>query len=130
VIRPDHTFEYQWQFDLASSWSVGLWFQSRDTLYLNVMPVLDTFRRYDSDKLIDSMVLSADQKPNLIGASEYLAAVLSGGGQDRHPAPNKLVTSKGRLYNIGINGKPITRSVKHALTGKSVVPWFALVRTP
>lgn len=79
-LREDSTFRYEWQFDLASSWSVGTWRVQKRTLHLNIKTVLDTLTREGQP---DSLVLSADEKSNRIQVEDFAITLITGGGQGR-----------------------------------------------
>jgi hypothetical protein len=41
-LKKDLTFKFTWNFDLYSSWTIGKWTFSNDTIYLQVKLILDT----------------------------------------------------------------------------------------
>lgn len=73
-LNPDHTFEYEWNFDLASSWNVGTWKLGDDTkVYLIVTEVMDTVKEDGKS------VLSSDKTSNTITQMEFaLQSITSG----------------------------------------------------
>jgi hypothetical protein len=103
-LREDSTFLYEWQFDLASSWSAGKWRVEKAIVYLNIKPVLDTLAR---DGQPDSLVLSADEKPNKIHVQEFVGGLISGGGQGRtiERIPDRLAIRGKRLHPMNKAGK-------------------------
>jgi hypothetical protein len=103
-LRKDSTFRYEWQFDLASSWSVGKWRVEKGIVYLNIRPVLDTLAR---DGQPDSLVLSVDEKSTKIHVQEFVGGLLSGGGQGRsiERIPDRLEIRGKRLHPMNKSGK-------------------------
>ncbi len=105
-LKADSTFIHNYRFDLSSSWTVGKWKFSNDTLYLKTELVLDTLNTITVENKItkDSLVLSSDLKSNRIDIQEYAINLISGGGQNRVKPPNKLYYKRKRLYRINENG--------------------------
>jgi hypothetical protein len=107
-LRADSTFRYQWNFDLASSWTVGQWKVSNGILYLTIKNVYDTL---ESDGKPDSLVLSSDEKSNRIKIGEFTAGQISGGGQGRRTdrLPGRLAVRGKRLYLMDKAGQIVRR---------------------
>lgn len=121
-INSDKTFLYTWHFDLASSWSKGKWKIKNDTIYFDVIPVYDTLRR---PNLKDSLVLSIDQKPQLItDMSIVFIGALSSGGQNRENMSSKLYFDGEKLIEIKKNGKLDNRKLKAFWENKKYNTWF------
>lgn len=121
-INSDKTFLYTWSFDLASSWSKGKWKMKNDTIYFEVIPVYDTLRR---ENLKDSLVLSIDQKPQLItDMSIVYVQALSSGGQNRQKMSSKLYFDGKKLIEIKKNGKLDYRKLKAFWENKKYNTWF------
>lgn len=108
ALREDSTFRYEWNFDLASSWSVGRWSVSKGIVNLHIKNVFDTLAR---DGQPDSLVLSMDEKSDRICSVEFGSSLISGGGQGRtmERIPDRLVVRGERLYPIDKAGKIIRR---------------------
>lgn len=121
-IYSDKTFLYTWHFDLASSWSKGKWKTKNDTIYFEVIPIYDTLRR---PNLKDSLVLSIDQKPQLItDMSIVLIEAISSGGQNRQKMSSKLYFDGKKLIEIKKNGKLDNRKLKAFWENKKYNTWF------
>ncbi len=41
-INTDSTFEHKWNFDMQSSWVIGIWSRKDDTVFFSMVPVYDT----------------------------------------------------------------------------------------
>jgi hypothetical protein len=125
-LKLDSSFLHSYRFDLASSWTIGKWKVSNDTIYLKTEFVSDSLKLYDSDgKLIkDSLVLSADQKVGRVQLSDLLVSILSAGGQNRVKPPNQLYWKRNRLYRIKKNGKLDLRKLKAFWTDKKHKTYF------
>ena len=66
-LNEDFTFKYTWHFDLESSWSTGIWVLKKDTIYLKMVPIYDTFSYRNSNNIIvDTLIISDDEKPKRI----------------------------------------------------------------
>lgn len=117
-LKSDSTFIYNWRFDLASSWSKGKWSIDNDTIYLDVIPVMDTLKIVKKNIQSDSLVFSSDQKENRITAGEALANALSGGGQNRNEPPQKIFFKNGKLYRITDNNEIDDKKRQQIGTGK------------
>jgi hypothetical protein len=121
-INPDSTFLYEWNFDMASSWSKGKWKINNDTIYFSVIPILDTLRIAPKK---DTLILSLDQKPELItDKNGSITHFLSSGGQNRQQMKSKLFYKDNKLYVIGKHGKLIMKEQKQFWTNKKYGTWF------
>ncbi len=121
-LNSDSTFLYNWNFDLASSWSTGKWKISNDTIYFTIIPVFDTLR---VPLKKDTLVLSMDQQPELItDKNSLIVHFLSAGGQNREKMSSKLFYKDNKLYEIGKRGKLITEKRKQFWTDKKHETWF------
>lgn len=122
-LNPDSTFEHTWRFDLSSSWTAGTWKVSNDTIYLNIMPVYDTVLVKNGDSMVDSLVLSLDGKSELIPIEESVIGVITSGGQNRYPIPDKLYYSRKRLIEVDEDGRLKKKKEKN-IWGKKLLPWY------
>lgn len=121
-INTDRTFLYTWNFDLASSWSKGKWKMKNDTIQFEVIPVFDTLRRAN---LKDTLVLSIDQKPQLItDMSIVYIEALSSGGQNRQKMSSKLYFDGEKLIELKKNGKLDNRKLKAFWKNEKYNTWF------
>jgi hypothetical protein len=124
LLNVDGTFKYTWNFDLIASWTKGTWKLESDTVFFKMVPTYDTLSQTNSiGNLSDTLILSTDEVPERLTQTEFVAMVLSGGGQNRMNYPDKLVFKKGRLYKIQ-NGKLVTKKQKGSWTNKKWNPWF------
>ena len=113
-----------WRFDLATSWTKGIWLLKGDTVYFNMVPTYDTVSiNKPHDHSVDSLILSADEFSERLTQLQYAGTLLSGGGQNRAPCPAKLVFKKGRLYKIQ-NGKLVSEKQEGFSTGEKLDPWY------
>lgn len=123
-IRSDSTFSYSWHFDLEASWSKGTWSIKNDTVYFKTIPINDTLRYKNNDgKFVDSLVLSDEEKPKLITTPNTIG-MLSSGGQNRQPCPDKLFYRKDKLFDINKDGKLITKKIRGFWSKKKWDPWY------
>ena len=104
-LKTDSTFIYNWQFDLASSWSKGKWSVKNDTIFLKVIPIMDTLKIEKNNKYSDSLILSSDQKASLVENNEFVTSTLSSGGQNRQKPPQKLLIKNGKLFRFTDNNE-------------------------
>jgi hypothetical protein len=125
-LKADSTFIHNYRFDLSSSWTIGKWKISKDTLYLKTELVLDTLNTITVENKItnDSLVLSSDFKPNRITIKEYAINSISGGGQNRVKPPTKLYWKRRKLYRINENGTLDLRKLKAFWTDKKYKTYF------
>ena len=125
-LLPNSTFEFYYQFDLAASWSNGVWNISNDTIYLKYVPVMDTLIIRDSENNIlkDSLVLSIDPDANRIESDEYFVALLSAYGQNKLPPPEKLFLKNGKLFRFNEDGTLDNKRVKQFWTRKKYKTCF------
>lgn len=124
-LNSDSTFEKTWQFDLASNWTKGTWKVSNDTIYINIKPVYDTLKHVrNGESIADSLVLSLDDKAELISAEEYAVSLITGGGQSINSVPERLYYSRKRLIAIDEKGKLKKKKVRGILTKRKHVPWY------
>lgn len=120
-INSDSTFLYNWNFDLASSWSKGKWTIKNDTIYFSVIPVFDTLRISEKD----SLILSSDEKSEIITDKNVMFGdLLSGGGQNRKTMPSKLYYKGNKLYEIGEHGNLIVKKSRSLSNGDEHETWF------
>ena len=123
-LNSDSSFKYNWNFDLASSWSKGTWSYKNDTIYFHVTPVYDTLKLIKENNLFkDTLVLSQDENSGRLTQGQFIGVLLSGGGQNRKPSPDKLLFKKGRLYEI-VNGKLLRKKRKGFWSNKKWYPWY------
>lgn len=123
-LNEDNTFKYTWNFDMSASWTKGTWTLRGDTVYIYMVPTYDTLSQTTSnDILSDTLILSTDEVPERFTQTQFAAMLLSSGGQNRMPYPDKLLFKKGRLYKIQ-NGKLVMKKQKGLWTSKKWDPWF------
>ena len=121
-INSNGTFLYNWHFDLASSWSKGKWKMKNDTLYFEIIPILDTLRRAN---LKDTLLLSIDEKPELITERNgSITQFLSSGGQNRQKMSLKLYYDGEKLIEIKKNGKLDNEKQKAFWGNAKYNTWF------
>lgn len=106
-LKTDSTFIHHYRFDLASSWTIGKWKVHNDTIFLNTKLLMDTLQTRNSENKIirDSLVISADLKPNRIEKVEHLSYLLSSGGQNKVKPPEKMLWKRKKIYRITKEGK-------------------------
>lgn len=103
----NNKFKHTWHFDLASSWTIGNWKISKDTLKLEIVTVYDTLSVVDekTNMTKDSLVIAGGEIPSRVTFNEYVGRMLSSGGQNRS-LPNTLFLIKNqKLIIIKENGK-------------------------
>jgi len=122
----DSTFMHTWNFDLAGSWTRGVWEISNDTIYLKTLLVKDTLtiRNSIGKVLKDSLVLSGDEIPNRIENEEFLMSLISGGGQNRRLPPDRLYIKSGKLFRILENGNIDRTKSERILSKKKYKTYF------
>jgi hypothetical protein len=124
VLNVDKTFRYKWQFDMAASWTKGVWSLKGDTIYFRMIPIYDTLSPTNtSDSSSDIISLSMDDISERITPIQNTVAVTSSGGQNRRPFPEKLLFKGGRLYKI-LNGKVVVKKQRGFGTSKKWPPWY------
>ena len=124
LLNPDSTFKFSWRFDLAASWTKGIWSIKNDTILFHMIPIYDTLSIIDSNmKSVDTLVLSADETSERVNTAQNMKNVLQSGGQNRVAYPGKLLFRKGKLYKIQ-NGRLVTNKQKSAWTSKEWNPWY------
>ena len=125
-LKSDSTFIHKWQFDLASSWTMGKWNVINDTIYLKTELVMDTLqiRNLENKVVRDSLVLSSDQKSERIEQNEFIGSLISGGGQNRYEPPTKMYWKRNKLYRISENGTLDQRKVKAFWADKNYKTYF------
>ena len=122
-LNVDSTFKYTWNFDLSASWTKGTWTLVGDTVYFQMIPTYDTLSQTNANgSTSDTLILSADETSERFTQTQFVATLLSSGGQNRRGYPDKLFFRKGRLYEIQ-NGK-LVKKQKVFLTTKKWDPWF------
>ncbi|WP_396183150.1 hypothetical protein [Flavobacterium sp.] len=122
ILKSDNTFEYYWNFDLASSWSIGICrIESKKNIILEIIEVKDTV-------IIDEsilLVLSNDTISNRISAIDDANNSISGGGQGRSQPPKKLLIKGKKLFTYSQSNKIINRKRKSIVDANMMVkPWF------
>ncbi len=122
ILKPDLTFEYYWNFDLASSWNIGTWkVEKNKYLFLRVNEVKDTLR--SNNKI--TLVLSSDPLSNEITDTENVLNLISVGGQSRMKFPYRLMIKKNKLFSFSDNGKVKNKKVKSLMNSEmKLEPWF------
>lgn len=122
ILNSDHTFEYYWNFDLASSWNIGTWeIESGKYIYLKLNEIKDTLK---SDNKIE-MVLSSDKVSNKLTNNEYALNLISGGGQSRNLPPKKLFFKDNKLFTFSNTGKLQNKKIRSVTNEKvNSKPWF------
>ena len=121
LLKSDSTYEFKTGFDLSSSWSHGSWSLKKDTIFLINKPICDTLK-VSQDK--DTLVLSANKISERIDSLSYIATLLSGGGQNRTPHPQKLLLKKKFLLIIDQNGKVVTKDLYDPMRQESFTTKF------
>jgi hypothetical protein len=118
----DHSFLYEWHFDLMSSWSQGTFTVIHDTVYLTMIPVFDTIQVSKSGQPADSLILAEDLQPKRTVPPD--PTMLSSGGQNREDCPKVLVYQHNRLYEIDVKGKLIRKKQKGFSSNRKFEPWY------
>ena len=121
-LHQDHTFLYEWHFDLMSSWSQGTFTVIHDTVYLTMIPVFDTIQVSKSGHRADSLILAEDLQPKRTVPPD--PTMLSAGGQNREDCPKVLVYQHNRLYEIDVKGKLIRKKQKGFSSNRKFEPWY------
>ena len=131
----DSSYSFSYHFDLSSSWSIGKWTISKDTLLLINTPIYDTLIVTDttwtlpaskaySVKIKEELVLSSDEKSGKISLTESIINSISGGGQNRILPPSKLIFKKGKLFQINKNGRPDRKKVESLFSKKKYKTYY------
>lgn len=122
ILKSNYTFEYYWNFDLASSWNIGTWeIDGGKNIYLKVNEIKDAVK---SDNKIE-MVLSSDKISNEITTNEYALNLISGGGQSRKLPPKKLFCKDNKLFTFSKTGKIQNEKIKSLIKPTvNLKPWF------
>ena len=121
ILKSDKTFEYTWNFDLASSWNDGTWKIVGKNVFLDVAEVRDSVLLNGKVE----MVLSSDRISNKITNEEYALSLISAGGQSRNPLNLKYLLSRGKLYTFSKDGKLRNEKIKSfSNSNKFFKPWF------
>ncbi len=123
-LKSDSTFIYNWNLDLASSWSNGKWKVENNTIFLNVIPIMDTLKIVNDNRYSDSLILSSDQKANLIKKEETFINALAGGGQNRQKPPKKLYIRNGKLFRLTDKNEIDNKKHKQLSTDKKFKTFF------
>lgn len=71
TLQSDHTFLYEWHFDLAGSWSIGTWIQYGERIVFTMIPVCDTVTADGIAMMQDSLVYSLDKNAQRISYREF-----------------------------------------------------------
>lgn len=122
----DSTFTYRYRFDLISSWNKGKWTVKNNTIYFQIVPVLDTVIFKDENNRIinQTVVQSVDENANLISAEEYIKTRSNTPEKYPREIPLKLLFRKNKLYNLNKDGKPIKKKYKGFGTRKKYGSWY------
>lgn len=122
ILKSNHTFEYYWNFDLASSWNMGTWKIKNDRyICLTVNEIQDTLK---SDSKFE-VVLSPDKISNEIDNDHHILNLISSGGQSRSLPPKKLLLKNKKLFAFNKSGKIQNKKIKSILRTKvKSKPWF------
>ncbi|UFH32390.1 hypothetical protein LNP04_01400 [Chryseobacterium sp. C-71] len=122
ILNSDHTLEYYWNFDLASSWNIGTWkIEGGKYIYLKLNEIKDTLK---SENKVE-MVLSSDKISNEITNNEYALNVISGGIQSRNLPPKKLLFKDNKLFTFSKTGKIQNKKIKSLMSPiVNSKPWF------
>jgi len=131
----DSSYFFSYHFDLSSSWSIGKWTISKDTLLLKNIPIYDTLIVTDttwtlpaakvfSVKRSEELVLSTDEKSGKISLTESIMNSISGGGQNRMLPPSKLIIKKGKLYQLNKNGRLDRKKVEDLFSKKKYKTYY------
>ena len=125
-LKSDSTFKFTWRFDTSGSWTIGSWINKNDTICFTAKPVYDTLMEFDqnTNKQIEKLVLSSDEKSNKIPSGKLLINSICSGGQNRYPMPSKLFFRKERLYNIDNYGRLKKKKIKGFWSNKKYDPWY------
>jgi hypothetical protein len=129
TLNPDSTYYYSYHFDLSSSWSSGKWAINSDTVYFTNIPIFDTVNYNDSignfkPSSGDSLILSMDQISERISSGSAITSLICSGGQNRSPNPVKLFYKKEKLFEVGLNGKLITKRIYCPFRQKKFKPYY------
>ena len=119
--KSDQTFEFNYQFDLASGWALGTWNRHEDTIQLIPTLILDTLIR---EGIPDSLVLSLDITSERITMEQFAIDQITSGGQLPTYVPEKLLYRNNRLYKFDKKGKVKRKKEKGVLTQKKYDPSF------
>lgn len=122
---PDSSFRYQWRYNLSSSWSKGKWKVYKDTVFLAVVPVYDTLRsRNTSGVVIDSLIVSPDEKSEQITQQEAASFSILLGGQNWTSCPDRLYYKDQKLFNIW-KGQIVKRRERGTLRKNKYYTWYS-----
>lgn len=122
MLNPDHTFEYSWRFDLASSWNIGTWsIKNKKHIYLKINEIKDTLKIKNTVEL----VLSNDKISNTITNEEHAMNSISGGMQSRNLPPKKFLIKNEKLFPYSKSGNVQNKKLQSMMDGKIFSkPWF------
>ncbi|PWJ30594.1 hypothetical protein [Sediminitomix flava] len=122
----DTTFKYEWNFDLASSWSIGKYEIVTDKVHFYTSSIFDTL---SLDNGVDSLVLSMDDISNRIEASEFIVNSISGGGQSRKEPPFELIIRKNKLFHVNSKGKADRKKRRGIMnSSKKLKPYYFKIK--
>ena len=129
TINSDSTYYYFYHFDLSSSWSAGKWRNSNDTIYFVNIPIYDTVYYVDTFnqniiKCEKKLLLSADNKPEVITSNEAIFLEIASLGQNRFPNPQKLYFKNGKLFEIKNNGQIVRKRIKGFYSHKKYPTYY------
>lgn len=122
ILNSDHTFEYHWNVDLASSWNIGTWeIESGKYIHLKLNEIKDTLK---SDNKVE-IVLSSDKISNAITNNEYFLNSISGRGQSQNLPPKKFFFKDNKLFTFSKTGKIQNKKIKSLMNPTTnSKPWF------
>ena len=128
-INDDSTFQYRWNFDLASSWSNGTWKVIDQTIYFTFVPVFDTLTYKDEKRniIIDTLVLAMSKKPRKITVEDFRIEEICSGGQNRVNLPQKLCYKKGKLMGFTKQERLNRKRIRGFGTFKKYPTWYKRV---
>ncbi|MFC5271780.1 hypothetical protein [Adhaeribacter terreus] len=126
-LNSDSTFKHTTRIDLIYSWTSGIWEFNNDTIYLKPVFIYDTLTFVNKEKvIIDSLVLSFDEKGEKINSDQYATLTREYGGikQNQFIIPEKVYYKEDRLYLIGKNGRLIKKKSKPFKTRNKHISWY------
>ncbi len=85
------------------------------------------YRKEGSKNFIDTLVLSIDEKSEIITYDESEMNHSYSGGQNKLKMPEKLFYKREKLYLLGTNGKVISEKIKGFMTKRKYVSYYILI---
>ena len=119
-LKDNSTFNYEWHFDMSSSWTKGIWRIEKDTIFFKVVIVYDTLI-LKNDSV--SLIISNDAQSDKIYQAYNLNPYMVSGGQNYYTVPEKLYFRKGMLFYFR-NGKIFKKRVKGFWSSKKFPSWY------